>query len=293
MTTQSTPTSTPWQIHGAHGQSILGDYHEAATDPIGVVVIVHGFLGYKDYGMFPRIAEHYAANGFIAHRFNLSHSGMTNNVETFERPDLFEKDTWNNQVMDVGAVMDEIGGGALAGQGLPIVLLGHSRGGVTVLLSAARRFGTDREPLPSGVITLAAPDRCCMHSEEVQNQLLSDGYMEVTSNRTGQVLRVGRDWMAEQCDDPDGHDLIGQVGRIRCSMLIAHGAQDPTVPGACAYDIAKAAGSLAETLVINGGDHVLNTPNPLLAGEPSSGQLAEFLAKGLSFAQGCCAAKTG
>jgi len=84
-----------WSIPGSGGEAILGNTHLPSSEPIGVGVIAHGFKGYKDYGMFPRIASTCASAGLIAHRFNFSHSGMTPRTQTFERPDLFEKDFMN------------------------------------------------------------------------------------------------------------------------------------------------------------------------------------------------------
>ena len=85
-------TSKTWTIPGADGQAILGDAHLPGGEPVGVVLVAHGFKGYKDYGMFPRIAETRCDAGFIAPRFNFSHSGIHNATDTFERPDRFECD---------------------------------------------------------------------------------------------------------------------------------------------------------------------------------------------------------
>ena len=73
-------TSKTWTIPGADGEDILGDAHLPDGEPVGVALVAHGFKGYKDYGMFPRIAETMCDAGFIAHRFNFSHSGLTNNI---------------------------------------------------------------------------------------------------------------------------------------------------------------------------------------------------------------------
>ena len=102
-------TVKPWSIPGAEGEVILGDCHLPAGEARGVIIIAHGLKGYKDYGMFPVIARACAAGGLIAHRFNFSHSGMTNALETFARPDLFERDTWNRQVHDCRAVVEAAG----------------------------------------------------------------------------------------------------------------------------------------------------------------------------------------
>ena len=261
---------TPWTIPGLDGNPIFGDAH-APDSPVGVALVVHGFLGYKDYGMFPALAREFAAAGLVAHRFNLSRSGMTNAVETFERPDLFELDTWNAQVHDVNAVIDAVAGGTLAGAGLPVFLFGHSRGGVTSLLTAGRRA---REGRPvAGVVTAAAPSACCSFPEDQQRAHMKRGYTEVVSNRTGQTLRIGRAWLGEQIDDPGGHDVLAHARDARCPLLVVHGADDPTVPASCADQIASASGS-GPAVLIEGGDHVFITPNPMPTGAAPSAQLA-------------------
>lgn len=282
-------TSETWTIPGADGQAILGDAHLPDGEPVGVVLIAHGFKGYKDYGMFPRIAETMCDAGFIAHRFNFSHSGMTNNIETFERTDLFERDTWNKQVFDVRAVVSAVADGQLQGAGLPYVLFGHSRGGVSVLLTAGRLAEDSAFPQPAGIVTAAAPCLCNNLPKEVADQLLEDGYIVSPSSRTGQDLRVSKAALVEQLDDPDGHDLLALVSRINCPLLVIHGEDDPTVPVEAAEQIGRAAQCEATVLRIAGGDHVYNTPNPLPADTPSTSQFQQLLDAMVKFATARCA----
>jgi fermentation-respiration switch protein FrsA (DUF1100 family) len=165
---------------------------------------------------------------------------MTNQIETFERPDLFEQDTWNKQVIDVYTVIDAVQSGAIAGGGLPVVLWGHSRGGVASLLASGRAFRDDRAPLPSGLITLSAPESACRMTDDALELMKANGFVEVVSNRTGQTLRIDRRWLDEQLEHPKDHDVLDLASGIRCPSLILHGADDPTVPADCAGQIAEA-----------------------------------------------------
>jgi len=259
--------------------------------------MTHGFLGYKDYGMFPYLARTFAEAGLIAHRFNLSHSGMTNRIDIFERPDLFERDTWNKQVCDVDHVIASVAAGQLAGTGLPVVLWGHSRGGVTSILAAGRRFRERREPSLAGVITAAAPSECCRMDESQQDALLERGVAEVVSNRTGQTLRVDRGWLKEQLDDPVGHDVLAHAASIACPMLVVHGVDDPTVPLECMERlvdaISRGESPAVEALAVEGGDHVFNTPNPMPAASGPSRQLQSFADVSVRFALRCCGEAVG
>jgi uncharacterized protein len=295
-------TIESWTITGADDQPIIGNTHLPDGEARGVLIIAHGFKGYKDYGMFPHIAAHVSSTpdnaqglpslGFIAHRFNFSHSGMTNNTATFERPDLFERDTWNKQVFDVRRVIEAIENGELAGKGMPHVLLGHSRGGVTVLLTAGRFADDQTLRQPAGVISIAAPDRCNTLSEDEQRTVLAQGYLDSPSNRTGQALRVGKTFLQEMLDDPAGHDLLALVSRIRCPMLILHGEDDPTVDASCAKRIADAATAAVKAHTISGADHVMNTPNPMPADAEPSAALQTALDEIASFLRAVSEGKT-
>jgi uncharacterized protein len=254
-------------------------------NPRGVILIAHGFKGYKEYGMFPRLAAEFAAAGFMAHRFNFSHSGMTNQVETFERPDLFERDTLNKQVFDLRRVIRAMRRGDIQGASLPYVIFGHSRGGLTALLTSGRFADDPAVPSPVGVITAAAPSSCNSLTQEEQRQILHDGFLVSPSSRTGQDLRIGRAFLQEQLDDPAGHDLLAMVARIRCPLLVIHGKDDPTVPADCARAIADAATAPVDVELIPHANHVFNTPNPMPIDADPSPQLRRLMDASIAFAR--------
>ena len=278
---------TPWEIPGAEGETIFGDCHTPDYDPMGVILIAHGFKGYKDYGMFPRIAQTMSGAGFIAHRFNFSHSGMTNTIETFERADLFEKDTWSKQVFDYRAVIEAMASGTIDGQGLPFLMFGHSKGGVSVLLTAGRFASDDSMVKPDGIITAATPSACNNFTPEMEAELHKKGFLVSPSARTGQDLHLGRAYLTEQEDDPAGHDLLALVKDIVCPMLVIHGDDDPTVPQSCAVQIVEHA-QQARDCIIEGANHVFNVANPLEDRQPSSLALQTMLDRMVEFATECC-----
>ncbi|MBT6269286.1 MAG: hypothetical protein HOI88_02925 [Phycisphaerae bacterium] len=255
---------TDWKIEGSRGQCIHGTTHEPESVTVGVVLIGHGFKGYKDYGMLPWLAEQFVKRGWIAHRFNFSHSGMLAEDGPFVRPDLFEAASWNTQVEDL-----EILTKALQVEGIPMIILGHSRGGLASLLALGR--GTVEV---DGIISLSAPSQCNQLTAESQQALLQDGFIESPSSRTNQVLRVGTNFLQEQLDDPEGHDLLALLKTNKNNVLLIHGEEDPTVPVAAAHAI-HAVLPASTMKPIPGGDHVFNTQNPFPVDDAPSVQLQE------------------
>jgi len=269
-----------WSLPGADGEPILvsTDRRTDHETRRGAVIFAHGFKGYKDYGFIPILSRRLAsALPVCVHRFNFSHSGMTNDIATFARPDLFERDTWNKQVEDLNALMSAVARGEAPGTpaGLPIVLMGHSRGGASCLLCAGRRARDHAVPAPAGVVTISAPDRCSSLDEKTAETMQRQGYIASPSSRTGQELRIGRAWLDEQQADPEGHTLLALAGLTDAPVLALHGDRDPTVDPACAGRIASAC-PRGESALIAGADHVFNTPNPADTSAPVSVQLADL-----------------
>jgi uncharacterized protein len=273
---------TDWTICGAEGETIFGNTHlpPPGIAPVGHLIIAHGFRGYKDYGILPVIDHHASRAGLLAHRFNFSHSGMTNALDTFERTDLFEKDTWSKQVEDIACVSNAIAADALpnialacestsnATADLPQFWFGHSRGGVSVLLAGARAFVPGEYETtctsiqkPAGIIPCAAPAFACMMSDPDQQRLLSQGFLTIQSARTKQDLRIGSVWLTEINSAPNAFDPIHAAGLIECPMLVIHGDDDPTVPQDCAHLIADE-NKQSILKIVPDANHVFNTSNP-------------------------------
>ncbi|TVQ32156.1 MAG: alpha/beta hydrolase [Phycisphaeraceae bacterium] len=280
--------STPWTIDGAEGRPIRGDAHAPLAPhapPRAVVLLAHGFKGYKDYGFIPALAQMLAAAlPVVVHRFNFSHSGVGEDPSTFEHPELFERDTWNKQAHDIAAVMDAAHAGRLpkTPPRLPIILIGHSRGGVSCLLAAGRRFRDAAQPTPRAIITIAAPATAAGLSEDECEQLLERGFIETKSARTGQTLRIGAAWLREQYAAPEDHDVEALCARIDSPVLAIHGAMDPTVPPPSARVIERAC-PRGRSLLIDGADHVFNTPNPADPDATPSPQLATLQREAVRF----------
>lgn len=265
-----------WSIPGSMGRGIIGTTHEPGDHGGLHVLLAHGFKGYKDYGFIPWLAETIAQSGHVTHRFNFSHGGMGHGHGSFDEA-AFQEDTWNRQVDDIMTLLASVQEGVLpGGKASSILLAGHSRGGATCLLAGGRHAGEEVLASLCGIVTLAAPSACLRMSEEDQDRLLVEGRLPSPSSRTEQVLHVGASWLSEQLDDPGGHDLLSLAGRIPVPVHVIHGMLDDAVPVEDAGEIADATGRAGEAILIEGSNHVFNTPNPFSPEQPPSPALQEL-----------------
>ena len=259
-----------WSIPGADGEPIIGDTHLPAADARGVVLLAHGFKGYKDYGFFPYLADRAAAAGLIAHRFNFSHSGMTQQIETFERADLFEQDRWSKQIYDLRQVVAAGEAGELPGENAgPTTWFGHSRGGMAALLAAARAE-VEQTGTPDRLVIAAAPHANAALDDDQRRLLHSRGRLESPSSRTGEMLYMGRGWFDEIEADPRAYDPVEAIAHLNCPVLLIYGQADETVGPEAGRILHQAAPARTRLEIIEAAGHTFNATNPL----PLDGSIA-------------------
>jgi alpha-beta hydrolase superfamily lysophospholipase len=133
----ATPTLTKHSLPGDLGQILVDVRAGGRKSPRPAVLVVHGFKGFKDWGMFPPFAERLATAGFVAITPNLSGSGV-DDAGDFSLADHFGRNTFSAELHDVGRVVDALMEGEL---GVPppssLGLVGHSRGGGIAVLHTA------------------------------------------------------------------------------------------------------------------------------------------------------------
>ena len=108
----ATPTLSKHTLPGVLGDLLVDVRAAERRSPRPAVVIVHGFKGFKDWGMFPPLAERLARAGFTAVSFNLSGSGVDDAGE-FTLPERFGRNTFSAELEDLGRVIDALGAGRL------------------------------------------------------------------------------------------------------------------------------------------------------------------------------------
>lgn len=257
-------TITPddqFTLKGADGAPITGDVYLPETTSPPLVIVIHGFKGFKDWGCFPWIGRTLAAGGLAAAVINLSHNGVGANPETFERLDLFERDTWSRRIFDMQQVIEAAQHGLLSGKAGPnparLGLLGHSMGGGLAVLMAAK------DPRVRSIVTLAGvnrPNRIPM--DQAEPALKALGHVPIENARTGQIMRIGQEFFDDLRLHEGAFDIQAAAAKISTPWLLIHGSADETVPLEEAHDLLDRAGDNTKLLTIQDAGHTFGASHP-------------------------------
>ena len=220
-----------------------------------VVVVLHGFKGFKDWGMFPPFSERLARAGFMVVTPNVSGSGVDDRGE-FAYPERFGHNTFSAELEDLRRVVDALFQGEL---GLPpppaLGLMGHSRGGGISILQTAR------DPRVRALVTWSAISTIERWPPEERTAWRKAGVNQIKNVRTGQILPLYTGVLDEIDARPEALDIQSAARRITVPWLLAHGTADESVPLREARALV-AASSQVRFLPIEGGGHTYGAVHP-------------------------------
>ncbi|PSQ89051.1 MAG: alpha/beta hydrolase [Bacteroidetes bacterium QH_2_63_10] len=232
-----------------------------------VVVFCHGFKGFKDWGPYPEWGRRLARAGFVSVHMNFSYNGVHRDAPTaFTELDKFADNTFTRELDDLQAVLDATDEGQLPEAPADpnrIGLLGHSRGGGTVILQ------TDRDDRVGALVTWSSVatfvDR---FSDEQIADWETQGYTEIRNSRTGQVMRLNKVLYDDTMAHRDELDVPGAASRIDVPWLVVHARDDEAVDFEAAETLAGANDS-AELFEAEGG-HTFGGAHPFDGTVPES-----------------------
>lgn len=251
-------------VTGVEGRTFLLDVTYPAHQPVrGRIVFAHGFKGFKDWGHWSLIAEHFARAGYLFAAFNFSHNGTTPAAPTeFRDLDAFGANTFTKELSDLEACMDWLDDQGTELENLnsnqePFALIGHSRGGPIALIKAQEDSRVNYLITWASVASLdyAWPDQ-----DFIENWK-AEGKYTVVNGRTGQEMPLYYSLYEDYLAAGDRLRTSIIAPRMAKPWLIQHGTADPAVPDSAARHLA-ALNARTELHLIEGADHVFGASHP-------------------------------
>ncbi|RMH69993.1 MAG: alpha/beta hydrolase [Gemmatimonadetes bacterium] len=247
-------------LTSARNEPIRGDIrYQETTTPLPVVVISHGFKGFKDWGFHPYLGRRLAEAGYCAIHYNFSRNGIGDDLLNFTELDKFRENTFSVEIDDLYTVVDALEQ-EFTGDPLDLsrlALMGHSRGGGIAILGASHL------PEVSCLVTWSAVSTFDRYQSDPQviDMWRKQGYLEVKNARTGQILQMGVELVDDYLRDPDRFDILDAAASLEIPYGIIHGTADETVPFAEAEALHRHARH--STLIpIDGAGHTFGATHP-------------------------------
>lgn len=206
-------------------RNFLADAFYPETDEkLPLIIFVHGYKGYKDWGAWNLMAEKFAEAGFFFVKFNFSHNGTTveNSIE-FADLEAFGNNNYSKELSDLGVVIDHFIKDSKV-DSHKIILIGHSRGGG---ISIIKTFEDERI---NGLITLASVDTL---ERFPKNEALEDwknkGVYYVENGRTKQQMPHFYQFFEDFEKNSLRLDVERATEMAKAHFLIIHGTNDESV----------------------------------------------------------------
>ncbi len=273
MVTTQVFTERFW-ITSTSGERILGDLYWQPTRGTGpMIIMLHGFTGFKDWAFFPYVATEFAIRGACVVTFNFSLSGYIEGSDRVERPELFARNTIRQEIEDTIAVVTAFAKRTLEAPATwwkrwnkRMFLLGYSRGAGVALI--ALRI---HPQLPIERLALWSPVTTFHHYTERQKKRWRQrGSLEISHTRTSQILRMNVEYLEDLEANAERYDLRKAIAYLKCPTLVVHGMHDITVPLRSVQELVTAAPSeLVSLHVIPHTGHTLGVDHPMRAPSPA------------------------
>ncbi|MFD2672265.1 alpha/beta hydrolase family protein [Marinicrinis sediminis] len=223
---------TPFQLQvGTDPDRILrGDvFSPPSGDPKGIVIICHGYKGFKDWGMFPYTASE-LSDEYEVVTFNFSHNGVGTDMETFTELEKFAHNTYSRELEDLGVLIEAVSASSHVVQQtdsttnqLPIYLLGHSRGAGVSLL-----YALDHPEQVDGVISWNGIGDVDLFSSEEKAAMWEKGRAYVFNSRTQQHMPLDVEILKDMERNREQFDLITRISELAVPAILIQGSEDFT-----------------------------------------------------------------
>lgn len=189
-----------------------------------LVIFVHGYKGYKDWGAWNLMAQKFAEAGFFFVKFNFSHNGTTVEAPNdFADLEAFGNNNYTKELSDLGVVIDHFIQDSHV-DSEKVILMGHSRGGG---ISIIKTFEDERI---NGLITLASVDTLDRFPKgDLFESWKKDGVYYALNGRTKQEMPHYYQFYEDFEQDMHRFDVERATEMAKAHMLVIHGTEDEAV----------------------------------------------------------------
>lgn len=215
-----------------HKNIILKSSREFLTDAIfpnsdkklPLIIFVHGYKGYKDWGAWELLGEKFANAGFYFVKFNMSHNGTTlENLNNLTDLESFANNNFSRELADLEVVINHFKTQKEVDSN-HIILIGHSRGGGVSVIKASENKNITKLITLASISTL---DR--FPKNEAFENWKKDGVYYIEHARTKQQLPHYFQFFEDYENNKERFDVEKACRNLTIPSLFIHGSADEAV----------------------------------------------------------------
>ncbi|MGB1004806.1 MAG: alpha/beta hydrolase family protein [Salibacteraceae bacterium] len=212
-----------FKIQGLSGLPITFDIHFSKQERSPLVIFLHGFKGFKDWGQWPILGDEMAKNGVSFLRMNFSHNGTTPETP-FDFTDLeaFGNNTFTKEIQDVKDVLNwtksthELDFSS-------IHIMAHSRGGAIGMIAL------NELPMVKSLVTLSGVGNLVRFTDAELAYWKKSGVIYAANGRTKQQMPLRYSLAEDYLKNEKRFAPMEVVKSLKKPYLIIHAENDETV----------------------------------------------------------------
>jgi pimeloyl-ACP methyl ester carboxylesterase len=250
-------------LQGAAGKPLLTDFtFDAEVECKGVVLFFHGYKGFKDWGAWNGVAQHFAQAGYLFVKHNFSHNG-TSIAEPLAFSDLeaFANNRYSYELTDalavIAAIPELVESAFKRELRLPVHIIGHSRGGGIALLAASQCVDV------KSVVTWASVcdflDR--FPFGEALQAWERSGVFYTENARTKQQMPHNYSWYQDYLQHEGMLNIKRAMQNLQRKVFIVHAADDEAVHPSEAFKLSRW-NPISELWMVSTGGHTFGAVHP-------------------------------
>jgi uncharacterized protein len=228
-----------------------------------LILLLHGFKSFKNWGCWPWFAANLAAKGYVVIKPNFSHNGVgitENQLEDFVDLEAFGNNNFSKQLQDIDLLLQHLENmehpAISSAQLQSITCIGHSMGGGMAILATAAHSAI------TNLITLNSMSdfhNLLKHFDAAEWQ--KNDVVYVDNARTKQQMPLYYQLLTDYTTNKTNLDIVSNSAKITVPWLWIYSAQDETVAPKSIAQIQQVQPNI-KTHCIEGSGHTFDATHP-------------------------------
>ena len=195
-----------------------------SEDKFPLLIFVHGYKGYKDWGTWELMGEKFAEAGFYFVKFNMSQNGTTvEDPNNFGDLEAFGQNNYSKELNDLEVVINHFKNQKEV-DSENITLLGHSRGGGISIIKASENKNITKLITLASISTLER-----FPKNEAFENWKKDGVYHIENARTKQKMPHYFQFFENYENNKERFDVEISCENLTIPSLFIHGSADEAV----------------------------------------------------------------